>query len=261
MFPLSTLLGLPLGALAAVLAGWRGSFIFIFAVAVVALVLVVRLPADRPTGGAAGVSHVATLRTVLGDRRALGTFLVQFLWLTATFGLFVYVGEFVHRAFGVPAEQAGLVYVVVGLVGVIATRRSAAVLGRIGARRTVLAAIGVFVVAGFLLPLTAIALPLMIGLFAVWAFGTWTGIPAMQFIVAGLSATARGTLLAFLTSAINFGAVVGPIVTGRVLEAGGFAWAGPFAACLGIVAFVAAWAVLPDVTEPVPDAVAAPAEG
>jgi predicted MFS family arabinose efflux permease len=260
MFPLSTLLGLPLGALAAVIAGWRGSFVFILGVAVVALVLVSRLPVDRPPGEAAGASHVATLRAALADRRALGTFLVQFLWLTAAFGLFVYVGEFVHRAFGVPAEQAGLVYVVVGLVGVIATRRSAAVLGRIGARRTVLAAIGVFVVAAFLLPLTAIALPLMLGLFAVWAFGTWTGIPAMQFIVAGLSATARGTLLAFLTSAINFGAVLGPILTGRVLEAGGFAWAGPFAASLGIVALATAWALLPDVREQVGDPVAVPVE-
>jgi predicted MFS family arabinose efflux permease len=260
MFPLSTLLGLPIGALAAIVAGWRGSFVFILIVALVALVLVARLPSRRPAPEAATTGHLATLRRAVDDRRALGALLVAFLWLTATFGLFVYVGEFVHRSFGVPAEQAGLVYVVVGLVGVIATRRSARVMGRIGARGTVLAAIAVFVVAGFVLPLTAIALPLMLILFAVWAFGTWTGIPAMQFIVAGLSATARGTLLAFLTSAINFGAVVGPIVTGRVLEAGGFVWAGPWAASLGLITLVTAWALLPDAKDPAL-AEALPAEG
>ena len=70
----------------------------------------------------------------------------------------------------------------------------------------------------------------------------------MQTIVASLSSTARGTLLAFVGSAINLGAVVGPIVTGRVLEAGGFAWAGPWAAALGLLALTVAWRVLPEAT-------------
>jgi predicted MFS family arabinose efflux permease len=250
MFPLSTLLGLPLGAIAASLAGWRGSFGFILGVAIVALLLVLRLPAGRPEPSARA-SHVGTLRAAVSDRRAVAALGVTFLWLTATFGLFVYVAEFVHRAFDIPAERAGLVYVVIGLVGVVATRRSDRVQARIGARRTVLGAIGAFVIAACVLPLTAIALPLTLLIFAVWAFGTWTGIPAMQTIVAGLSATARGTLLAFVSSAINLGAVVGPIVTGRVLEAGGFAWAGPWAGFLGVIALIAAWRVLPEAAEEV----------
>jgi predicted MFS family arabinose efflux permease len=249
MFPLSTLLGLPLGAMAAVIAGWRGSFAFILVVAVVALALVARLPAGRPAADEARPSHFTTLRLAVGSRGAPAALGVTFLWLTAAFGLFVYVAEFVHRSFGVPAEQAGLVYVVVGLVGVIATRRSDRVMGRIGARRTVLAAIAVFSVAAVALPLTAIALPLTIVTFGTWAFATWTGIPAMQTIVAGLSSSARGTLLAFVASAINFGAVVGPFVTGRVLEAGGFAWAAPWAAFLGLIALVVAWRVLPEAAE------------
>jgi predicted MFS family arabinose efflux permease len=261
MFPLSTLLGLPIGALAAAIAGWRGSFAFILGVALVALVLVSRLPRVRRAIDEMRPTHLQTLRLATDDRRALAAFGVTFLWLTATFGLFVYVAEFVHRSFGIPAERAGLVYVVVGLVGVLATRRSERVMARIGARRTVLAAIGTFIVAACLLPLTAVALLLMLVLFGIWAFATWTGIPAMQYIVASLSSEARGTLLAFLTSAINLGAVVGPFVTGRVLEVGGFAWAGPWAGLLGVIALVAAWRVLPDAgDEPVPDVVAVPVE-
>jgi predicted MFS family arabinose efflux permease len=258
MFPLSTLLGLPVGALAAVVAGWRGSFVFILVVAVAAAVLVARLPTGRPTASSSETTYMATIRIAVGDPRARAALSVTFLWLTAAFGLFLYVAEFVHRTYAVPAEQAGLVYVVVGVVGVAATRLSDRVIGRIGARRAVLGALSVFSLAAFALPLSAIALPLTLLVFAAWAAGTWTGIPAMQAIVAGLSSTARGTLLAFLSSAINLGGVVGPIVTGRVLEAGGFAWAGPWAAALGVVALVAAWRVLPDAPAGTPaDAVAA----
>jgi predicted MFS family arabinose efflux permease len=254
MFPLSTLLGLPLGALAAVLAGWRGSFAFILAVALVAAALISRLPAGRPHAAERGPSYAQTIRIAVGDPRARAALTVTFLWLTAAFGLFIYVAEFIHRTYGIPADRAGLVYVVVGLVGVVATRRSDRAIALLGARRTVLMAISVFSAAAFVLPLTSVALPLSIAVFAAWAFGTWTGIPAMQTIVAGLSSTARGTLLAFVGSAINLGAVVGPIVTGRVLEAGGFAWAGPWASALGILALVVAWRVLPDAadTEPAP---------
>ena len=48
MFPLASLLGLPIGALAAIVAGWRASFLFIALVAIVALVLLSRLPASAP---------------------------------------------------------------------------------------------------------------------------------------------------------------------------------------------------------------------
>jgi predicted MFS family arabinose efflux permease len=252
MFPLSTLVGLPIGALAASVAGWRGSFAFITLVAVVAIVLVARLPAvPRVATGPAG-SHLATLREAIRTPRAAGSLLVPFLWLAGSFGLFVFLAEFVHRSFGVPTAQAGLIYVVVGLVGVVASRGSGRVVERIGARRTVLVAIGGFVVAALLLPVTAAALPLTVAVFGAWAFCTWTGVPAMQFIVSSLSVNVRGTLLSFLTSANNLGIVVGPILTGRVLEAGGFAWAAPWAAFLGLLALLAAWRLLPDVTEAAP---------
>jgi predicted MFS family arabinose efflux permease len=260
MFPLATVLGLPFGALAAVVAGWRGSFAFILAVAIATALLVARLPAtERPaTTATQEPGYLATIRVAVRDRRARAALSVTFLWLTATFGLFVYVAEFVHRTYAVPSDRAGLVYVVVGLVGVLATRYSDRVIARLGARRTVQFAIAAFAAAAFALPITAVALPATVLVFAVWAGGTWTGIPAMQTIVAGLSSTARGTLLAFLSSAINLGAVVGPIVTGRVLEAGGFAWAAPWAATLGLIALIAAWRVLPEA--PATESAPVPAE-
>ena len=244
MFPLASLLGLPIGALAAIVAGWRASFAFIALVAVVALLLLRRLPASGPDCRARPATAPPSAR-FSADGRALRALLVTILWASATFGLFVYVGEFVHVTYGVPAAQAGLVYVMVGVVGLVATRLSGRFIARVGPRRAVLIGISCFIVAALLLPVTAVALPISLAVFALWAFGTWFGIPGMQTIMAEFSDSARGTMLAFSSSAINLGSAVGPITTGLVLAAGGFALAGPWAALVGGCALAVAYMVLP----------------
>jgi len=47
-YPASTLVGLPIGAAVATAFGWRGTFVFIVAVAVAGAILLARLPADPP---------------------------------------------------------------------------------------------------------------------------------------------------------------------------------------------------------------------
>jgi predicted MFS family arabinose efflux permease len=128
---------------------------------------------------------------------------------------------------------------------VAATRLSGSFLHAVGARRAVMIGIASFAVAAFVMPLTRVALPLALVVFAGWAFGTWFGIPGIQTIVAGLSESLRGTMLAFNSSAQNFGNVVGPAVTGQVLAAGGFGWAGPWSSLVGLGALVLAWRLLP----------------
>jgi predicted MFS family arabinose efflux permease len=244
MLPLSTLLGLPVGALVAAATSWRGAFAFILVVAVAALVLVLRLPhvsqlvTTRPPG------YREALRTVLRDRRAVRILATTTLWFTGSTGLFTYLAEFVHVRFAVPVEQAGFIYVVVGLVGVVAARVSGRTIERLGARTVVLTGMALFIGSVSLLG-SAPNLPTAIMLFAIWAAGTWFAVPGQSIIVAGLSDRTRGTMLAFNSSAINLGFVFGPIVTGRVIEEYGFQVGAPWAAFLGALAFAAAWRVLP----------------
>jgi DHA1 family inner membrane transport protein len=243
-FPLSNLLGLPFGAIATLIGGWRAPFALIALLAIVAAIGVsrsVRMSAATPSVAGYG----STFRRVIGDRRALAVMSVTLVWFSGAVGLFVYVGEFIHVSFGIPAEQAGLAYLVVGAVGIVAARTSGLVLARIGPRRTVLIGIAMFGLAAFALPLTVIALPVALVVMGIWAFGTWFGMPGMQTIVAGLSTSARGTMLAFNGSALNLGGVIGPLVTGRIIDAGGFAVAGPWSAFLAACAFILAWRVLP----------------
>jgi len=243
-FPLSNLLGLPFGALATSVGGWRAPFALIAAVAVVAIIGVAN-SGEVSKAAVSGRGYGATFGRVIRDRKAMAVMLVTLVWFSGAIGLFIYVGEFIHESFGIPAEQAGLAYLVVGIVGIVAARTSGLVLARIGARKTVLTGIALFGTSAFLLPLTTAALPLALLVIATWAFGTWFGVPGLQTIVAGLSSTARGTMLAFNGSALNLGGVIGPLISGRIIEAGGFAAAGPWSAFLAGCAFLIAWRVLP----------------
>lgn len=244
MFPLSTLLGLPVGAAAGLVAGWRASFVFILLVAIVALALVSRLRSEaRPARPA--TSYFATYRVLITERRALPVFLVTFLWVSGSFGVFVYLGEFIHEAFAIPPEQASFAYVIVGVGGLVAARVSSRIVAAMGARGAVMAGISLFVTAALVLPFTTVWLPLTLAVFAVWAFGTWFALPALQTIVAGISNTGRGTLLAFNSSAQNLGFVIAPILVGTLLGLGGFELAMRVAAGIGGLAILTAWLVLP----------------
>jgi multidrug resistance protein len=243
-FPFSTLIGLPIGAVVTGAFGWRAAFAFVLLVAVVAVAGISRLPADRPVRGAQP-GYLASYRSILGDRRALGVLAVTFAWFAGTFGYFVYQAEFFHEAFGLPTNVAGLSYLVVGVVGVAATRLSGTFLHLVGPRRAVMIGIAAFTVAAFLMPLTRVSLPLSLLVFSGWAFGTWFGIPGIQTIVAGLSERLRGTMLAFNSSAQNFGNVLGPAITGQMLAIGGFSLAGPWSSLVGLGALALAYRFLP----------------
>jgi predicted MFS family arabinose efflux permease len=244
-FPLSNLIGLPIGALIAGIGGWKAAFGFVLVVAIVAGLLIRRLPEERPTPVGGPTRYFDAYRAVLRDRRALGVLAVTFFWFAGSMGLFIYLGEFFHESFGLSTTQAGLAYLVVGIVGVAASRLSARFLEAVGARRTVLLGIAAFVVGAFVLPWTVVALPVALVTLAVWAFGTWFGQPGQQVIVASLNPRLRGTMLAFNASALNLGGVFGPIATGQVLAAAGFGAAARWAAFIGLVAFGAAYALLP----------------
>ena len=71
-FPLSNLIGLPIGAFVTGLFGWKATFGFILAVAVVAALLIRRLPEERPAADARRTGYLDSYRAVLGSRRALG---------------------------------------------------------------------------------------------------------------------------------------------------------------------------------------------
>jgi predicted MFS family arabinose efflux permease len=256
-YPASTLLGLPAGGFAAAIAGWQAAFWVVLIIAVVPTLLVARMPSDRgrPEGQP---GYLESLRSVAGNGRAIAVLAVTLVWFTAALGMFAYIGEFMHRSFGLSSAEIGLVLTLIGVVGIAATRLGARYIRVIGARRCVLLGIACFTTAAFLLPWTTGALPVALATFALWIFGTWFGLPAQQTIVSNLIPASRGTTLAFNSSAVYLGGVIGPALAGSVLAAGGFVLLGTTAGGIAAGALVLAALSLPsDRREPASEAATA----
>jgi MFS transporter, DHA1 family, inner membrane transport protein len=243
-FPISTVLGLPLGGLIGAVGGWRAVFGFIALVALGALVLLWRLPADARKPGST-ITYREGLRLLAGSQPTLGAVSVTFVWFTASFGLFTYLGTFFAESFGFTTVEIGLALTIIGLAGLAATRSAARLIDRLGPKRVVMIGIACFTLAAFLLPWTTVFLPLALVNMALWVFGTWFGLPAQQALISELVPTARGTALAANTSALYLGGTVGPAVTGAVLAAGGYPLAGLWSGGVGLAALGLAAVVIP----------------
>jgi predicted MFS family arabinose efflux permease len=139
----------------------------------------------------------------------------------------------------------GLTLTIVGIVGLLATRVSARLIGRYGAKRVVMGGLACFVAAAVMLPLSRVFLPWALLTMALWVFGVWNGIPAQQTIVSETLPGWRGTALAANTSALYLGGTIGPAITGAILAAGGFPLAGAWSAAVGVVALALAAFLLP----------------
>jgi len=242
--PLSTVLGLPLGGEAAATIGWRGAFLFVCVVALTALSFLWMIPADRPRA-ALDAHYADSFKRVLGNHAVLGTLAITLVWFTAAFGLFTYLGEFFHAAFGLPTDRIALVFMAYGLVGVVATRLGARFIDSIGAKRSVMFGISAFGVAALALAWARASLPLAVINLVLWASGIWFGFPAQQTIVSELVPEARGTVMAFNNSALYLGSTLGPAVAGLVYTLGGFPLLGPWSALIALYALILAARTLP----------------
>jgi predicted MFS family arabinose efflux permease len=242
-YPVSTILGLPIGGLLAASFGWRAVFAFIALVAIGALILIWRLPADAPRASTA--TYRDGLQALVGSRPTLSAVAVTVVWFTGSFGLFVYLGTFFTEAFAFAPIQVGLTLTIIGFVGVVATRVAARLIDRLGAKRVVLVGLTCVAVASFCLPLTHVFLPWALLNLGLLVFGVWIGLPAQQAIVSETLPAWRGTALAANTSALYLGATIGPAITGFMLATGGFALAGPWTAVVALTALAIAALVLP----------------
>lgn len=242
--PASALIGLPIGGFIATAFGWQGVFGFIGLVAATALVFLWLLPVDVGQPSSQRVGYREGLRRVLGDRTVLKVISVTLLWASAAGGSLTYVGQFFHERYNFSSDQIGLVLMVIGVVGIIATQMGARFIGKFGTRRAVLFGIACYGLAILLLPWTG-AVPVSILVLGLWVFGSWFGFPAQTAIVSELSSGARGTVLSFNTSAQYLGNVIGPVISGFVLSVGNFPLFGLWGAFLAASAFGLALRVLP----------------
>lgn len=241
--PASALVGLPVGGMIASSFGWRGVFGSIGLVSVMALALLWTLPTDSPASGPI-LGYREGLKRVLGSRTSLKVITITFIWASGAIGALTYVGQFFYQKYHFTTGQIGQVLMIIGVVGIVATRTGVRLSKIVKPRHSVLVGIAGFGIAILLLPWTNFV-PLSMFILGIWVFGTWFGLPAIQTIVSGLLPSARGTILSFNTSAQYLGGVIGAPVTGVILAMGGFPALGIWCGLLASCAFGLAYRVLP----------------
>jgi predicted MFS family arabinose efflux permease len=212
--------GVPVSALVAERFGWQASYFLLGTLILIALIGFSRMGDHTPRGepkktGIAGTFHAARLPGVTA------LLAVQFLFMTAFYGTYAFLGDHLQTGLGMSTATAGLVVLVYG-VGFGIASLGDGLIDRFGPVRTLPPALGFVALALGTMPATT---AFWSGAFAaafIWGFANHFVLNVIVLRLNGLAGTARGTVFG-LNSAITYaGALVGPLMLGLLYARAGF---------------------------------------
>lgn len=214
--------GVPMGTWLGGAFGWRSTMVFVAALAVLALLGMVRLPVSVPPPAVRLWSRLAPLR-----RPAIAVALVTVL-IAASGGLmfYEYIAPVARALSGVGADGLAVMIAVTGVCGAVGTWIGGRATDRFGPERTTLVAVafqaGAILSTGLLaLSVGSIPVVLLGGLMAVWAMAGWAFNPAMYLRLIKLSGDAGAEVAGLNNSALFLGISAAGGIGGAVLAAWG----------------------------------------
>jgi DHA1 family inner membrane transport protein len=226
-------LGAPVGALIAAVFGWRGTFLTITGVAIVAALAIWFL---LPAGLKGPRLSLSKRLAVLSRPGLVPMFLTMLLYMTGGFSLFTYVAPFVTQTLGLSAAVMPTVLLSFGVGAAVGNFAGGQLADRVGATRTATGAtvLMVLVMAAATglarLPAGGAEVALLVYMF-VWGVVAWSFPPAQASRVIAKAADAAPLALALNGSSLYLGVALSSVVGGEVLT-----YASP--AALGIVGAV-----------------------
>ena len=256
---LSLVVGVSLSAVVADLGTWRLVYAGFAALTAAALVAVARVGAGRASGasdtseagGAPGARKTASgtdeappavvwPHATLALPGVAPLLLVCFGFMAAFYGAYAYVGGHVHDALGLPVRASALVTLAYG-AGFGLAALGDGLIDRLGARRALVPAFALVVLAYAAMGAAASAFAALVGIAFVWGLANHVG---LNLIVAGLSAIdpgRRGAILGAYSATTYLAGSAGTLAFGPVYASAGFvptAWGAgatvAVAAALGI---------------------------
>ncbi len=227
---LSYVIGVPVGAWVGSQYGWHAAVGSMTAASALLWLLVAAfVPGDvqAPAPGFAGLWPALRRGPVLA---VLGT---TFLYFTAIFSVFSYIGAVLGALVPLSNTQLSLTLMLFGVSGVAGTLLGGVAADRFGARATMATLLPLLLGMMLLLPLTAGHAVLMILVLMAWGLAGFGLMAPQQSLLAALAPAQASLLLSINTSMLYLGTALGAVVGGLAGGPLGFArlsWAGaPFA--------------------------------
>lgn len=242
----SSLAGVPLGALATDVLGWRATF---WAIAGLAMLAAIAAPLALPhVPRAAPAPRASPLRAYAGQfrtaffSRGAAAFLLlgTFLWTAGNQGMWANVGVYYSANFGLPTAWIGLVLFIISAVGVSGTYLGGRLADRYSQQQRAIVAITGLIIAITVLGFAALTRALVpsIAAAAAWVLAFNIGVSTITTLAGGLNPAARGTVLAMNSSALYAGATAGTSASAAILSAThSFLWVGALTATCCLLVF------------------------
>ena len=229
--------GVPASALTAEHFGWQASYALLGAIILVALIGFSRMEDHKPRVESKKVGIVGTFRAArLPGVTAL--LIVQFLFMTAFYGTYAFLGDHLQTELGMSTATAGFVVLVYG-VGFGIASLCDGLIDRFGPARILPPALGFVALALGTMPATTAFWSGAFTAAFIWGFANHFVLNVIVLRLNGLAGTANGTVLG-LNSAITYaGALAGPLILGLLYANCGFGMlALGAAACVALGALV-----------------------
>ncbi|MDQ0073277.1 putative MFS family arabinose efflux permease [Variovorax boronicumulans] len=235
-------LGVPLGAWIAGWGGWRTAYVLIAAVAALATW---GLAAGLPRGLASAPASAKRTPSfsVAREPGVLPALLTTMLWATGGFSFYTYIAPFLSGTLDFGVEGVSAVFFAIGIAAAIGTAAGGWATDRFGADRMAqgFALMLVVILGGLsfsaqMLP-RELALPLIVGLSALWGFAGWGFGPAQAVRLIRLAPERAPMTLSLNASAVYLGIAAGSGLGGVVIEwvgVGAVGWAGAVCQLAGL---------------------------
>lgn len=236
---LAVAFGAPLGALVAAWAGWRGTYLAVAGLGLVAAGAIWLMIPKGLRGARLGLKQRLGVVAVPGVLPALLTML---LYMTGAFTVFVYIAPLATDAVGLDKALIPAVLLAMGVGAAIGNVLGGQAADRFGAQRTVVATFAAQVVLLALASLVphlpaGVAGPAFFAYMFVWGVLAWAFPPAQASRILAIAPGNAPLVLSLNASALYAGIALGSVVGSQVmLHAGPFdlGWAGAVFPLIGL---------------------------
>ena len=222
------ILGAPILTAVAAVTLWRGAYVLVVLVYLLAALLVARgLGRDRAGAGRFTARTVlAAYRPLARDRPMLALYAAAALRAVGWMGPFLYLGAFYAEELGLSLRQIGLAYMLASGGMFCGNLAAGQWLGRVDLRRAVAATTGVMALAWVVTFTLPVAAPVAVAAATVGACASGAGWIALTTLLAAESPAGPGTTMTLNASVFALGSAVGIAVGGALLGWGGYATLG-----------------------------------